>query len=1302
MNVIENIQGSGGKGGGGGYRAPVEAPNTLQSQQEVTIVEAVSEGPIVGLVNADQSIALDYTPLRTAGGTLTYNGITWGNKNGGPDQEAFPDIAGAEAETSVNVEITKFFPRAVGPDSGAVVRQLSNTNCTHVRITLAVQGLYKQVLDDEERAGDTVGQTLSYSIVIKNVLDEVIVTYVGNRTDKTMSTAQWAHKFKLDGQGPWFVTITKLYDDNENNNIKNDIYWSSFTEIVGYSMIYPHTAVMLVRGSAETFGSSVPSRQYNIKGLVVEVPSNYTVATRTYVGIWDGTFVNAWTDNPAWVLRDVIENDRYGLKKYFAAAVQNVELCDKWTLYEIAKVCDELVPDGYGGTEPRYTFNGQIMGAGEAKEVIQAIASIFHGMTYWGSGKLFAASDFPTDPIRTLNQTQVIEGRLTYSTGSAQELHSVALVTWYDPNDYGRSRLEVVFSWDMFDKVGYRAVQVTAYGCTSRGQAYRQGLWTLLTEEEQWQCSCETGLDTYDLMPGNVIQVADPTMMGIRFSGRYVTISEATITLDAPVILAAGETYTLRLIADDGTEESRVITSRGTSAVITVEEAFTKTFVEHAAWSIAGSDAAPKTFAVRSIKEQETGRLMLSLREVLADKYDRLESSITFTATPGASTLNNVIAAPTGLIVTPTTYITDGGSLMQRLSFSWATVMDIQLSTYEVQYLSPAGDWTVLTGLSTNSVDVTNAILGAWTFKVRAIAVGGRSSAWATTTHTLTGSTTIPMAPTNLTATGWFGDIILTWQIPGDAMYYYSEIYECSTNDLESAVYAARSYGNQFTCHVGSWTGMYYWVRCVGKNGVASDWSTNSGTYGRSEQDSHNDFVDLLLQENPYLTGVQTDLNTAITLVDTNIKTVQTEAETRADADSALSSQITTLQSTVGANTGAIQTEAETRADADTALARFSRNMQAVVDPIAEGLVEDVLNQADARKNAVQQYTMIQQDYNIKIEDGLLSEATARELLAVKLDQAEAAILTEQTARADGDSAVASQVTTLQTTTVGGTVTESASAPSSPTAGQVYYNTTSKKYFRWSGSEWVEVKGVAGHSRSAIQIINESVDGIKGKHAVKIDTNGYVTGYELIGTGASSSMVFHVDNFLIGKPGATNDYPFALGTVDGVTRISMQNVFIQDAAIDTLKIKNNAVTTYVFVTGGQTSSWGAYYGAGTPTWRYLPANNSVTITGVVADRPAMITFSVNWYSAEDYAGTSFRVLANTAPSISGATVIWSKNVGGGDQINMSYTEQFQWIPPSSGTWYLYIQWLLGSGGDYDSKWSTYIRSHSLSLFHMKR
>jgi len=409
------------------------------------------------------------------------------------------------------------------------------------------------------------------------------------------------------------------------------------------------------------------------------------------------------------------------------------------------------------------------------------------------------------------------------------------------------------------------------------------------------------------------------------------------------------------------------------------------------------------------------------------------------------------------------------------------------------------------------------------------------------------------------------------------------------------------------------------------------------------------------------------------------------------------SSWVATDDTRIAANTADIQTEREARADADSAIASQVTTLQTTT---VGGTVTESAS-APSSPTAGQVY------YNTTSKKYFRWDGTAWQEVKGVLGKNTAAIQTETTARTTADTSLANQITTLETTTVGGDVTESATAPANPTKGQSYYNTTSKKYFRWDGTAWVEVKGVEGHSRSAIQIINESVDGIKGKHAVKIDTKGYVTGYELIGGDGYGSMIFHVDEFLIGAPGTTTEYPFAFGTVTGddgvpVTRISMKNVYIQDAAIDTLKIKNNAVTTYVFVTGGQTSSWGTLYGRGTPTWRDLPANNSVTVTGVVSGRPAMVTFSVNWFSAEDYGGTSFRVLANTTPSISGATVIWSKNVGGGDVINMSYTEQFQWIPSLSGTWYLYIQWLLGSGGDYDSKWNTYIRSHSLSLFHMKR
>ena len=805
----------GGKSGGD-YRAPVEAPNSLQSMQEVTIVEAVSEGPIVGLVTGDaRSIALNETPLMTDEGTYTYQNVSWAIRSGTADQDAFDNIAGVESETSVGVEVTKDFPRASGSGSGAITRQITNPYCTDIRITMAVQALYEQLVD-QDRAGDTVPMTISYTVLITDSQNAVVASDAVERTDKTTSGAQWAKKYRLSGTAPWTVTITKTYEDNTSDYKHNDIYWASYTEIIGYKMIYPNTACMMIRGNAETFGSSVPNRAYKIKGLIVEVPTNYNPETREYSGIWDGTFKNAWTDNPAWVLRDLLESGRYGLKKFFPPAKQGNPLSDKWTLYEIAKYCDELVSDGNGGMEPRYTFNGQIMGTGSASEVIQSIASNFHGMMYWGSGMAIAVADVPKDPIKSFTQANITNGLITYSTGSAQERHSVALVTWYDPDNYGNARIEPVYDWDAYQKYGYRAVNVTAYGCTSRAQAYRQGLWTLLTEDEQWQATCEVGLDGYDLMPGDFVKIADPHWMGTRFSGRIVSIVGAEVTLDGEVTFLAGESYVLYVMMPDGTEEHRNIANgAGTYSTVTIESAFDQTPVDYAVWTISGTDVAPRLFAVRAINEQENGRVQLDLREVMSSKYERLEQSFAFTVTPGRRPTIGVLAAPTGLTVVPANYF-DNGQVLQRLTFSWTGSGDSSISEYEFGYKSPAGDWNSFTPKKTFSMDVAAAASGTYLFRVRALSLDGRQSAWAEKSYTLQGVTTVPKPPTGLTAEGGFRSIKVSWQMPSDVLIGYFEILMADSDNVEDAELVGKIYGSSFdVMGLGVMETKWFWVRSV-------------------------------------------------------------------------------------------------------------------------------------------------------------------------------------------------------------------------------------------------------------------------------------------------------------------------------------------------------------------------------------------------------------------------------------------------------------------------------------------------------
>ena len=829
MNTIEDnlIRGSKGKGGGGGgYRAPVEAENTLQSTQWVTIVDAVSEGPIVGLIDDAQGIALNYTPLETVDGVKTYRDVSYQVLTGLPDQNPLDGIDGVEAEQTVNVEITKDSPKGSGTGTGAISRQINNLNCTDVRITLMVQGLYHQITDNQSRAGDVEPTDISYTIRIANKNGAVIAGCSKTKHDKTNTAAQWAEEFKLDKNGPWTITIEKDTDDSTQSNLKNDLYWSSYTEIVGYKMIYPNTAVVAIRGSAEAFGSSVPSRNYHVKGLKIEVPSNYDPETRTYTGVWNGTFKVAWTDNPAWVFRDIIENDRYGVRKFFSPDQINENLVDKWGLYEIAQYCDELVSDGDGGYEPRYTFNGTISGAGEAVKVVQSIASTFCGMSFWSSGIVFATADRLQDPIKTISQVNTIGGKITYATASNQERHTVARITWYDPEDYSRPRIESVYDWDLYKLYGERPINKVAYGCTSRGQAYRLGLWTLLTEKEQWTATAEVGLDCYDLMPNDWVRIADPVLMGTRYSGRIKSINGKTVKLDAPVDLQQNETYTITIIAEDNTEMVRTITSRGNSDTITLQSTLNKNVVPNAVWSISGSDAAPRLFMIQTItKNDDNTGFVLSMKEVDVNKYAQLENDYKLDPVPNRRIVRGTITAPRNLNVISNSYASNG-AIYTALTFSWENGSQ-EAASFEPIYITPSGSTVRLNEQRNYTIQVPNATSGEYTFKVRARSSDGRTSEWSSTTYTCTGTTLVPAAPTNFTATGGFRSVELNWTMPNDAVIGYFEIYQLQVppdpaeDIVDNATLIAKIYASSFTTasNLDCSTLYHYWIRSASVNG---------------------------------------------------------------------------------------------------------------------------------------------------------------------------------------------------------------------------------------------------------------------------------------------------------------------------------------------------------------------------------------------------------------------------------------------------------------------------------------------------
>ena len=733
------ITGAKGKGGGGSsYRAPVEEQDSLQAIQFVSLLDVVSEGPIEGLVDGDKSIFFNETPLRTSGGTLTLNDVSWQINTGTPDQPALPYASGAETEVGVGVEVTHLYPKGEGPDSGKYQFSVTNADDTRLRLTLGVQGLYQQ-LTDQEHAGDVKGAEVSYKITITDANNTTIKSYSRTLKGKTTSQYLWDLTFALSGTAPWLVTVEKTSDDSSSSTLVNDLYLSSYTEIVGYSFTYPNTAMVAVKASAETFSGSVPGRIYYVKGLKVQVPSNYNPETRAYSGIWDGTFKLAWTDNPAWVLYDMITNDRYGVSKYLPHSYLNAnELCDKWYLYAIAQICDELVDDGFGGQEPRYTFNYQIQGAGEAREVLQSIASVFHGMTYWSSGLIYARADFTADPVRTLTQANVKDGVFTYSSASQQERHSVALVKWNDPDDLGRTHVEAVYDWDAYRRLGYRPIETVAYGCYSRGQAHRHGKWLLASEETPWTVTVEMGLDGFDLVPGDIVKIADPAWMGYRAGGRIKSISGTTVTLDAEFDTERGETYQISICDTDGTEETRQITNVD-GAVVTVASAFSKTFAPSAIWSISGSSAAPRQFRVQNIRETGKASIQLTLIEIDPHKFEWIESDLRIEMPPARRPLKEECMPPDFLDVTERT-ATVNAQLVQKALFSWGySSANFYVTQYRVCYTDALGNKHYSRWQEDNSFELTNVQTGQWKFAVQSKTFDGRTSSWASMNYEMAG-----------------------------------------------------------------------------------------------------------------------------------------------------------------------------------------------------------------------------------------------------------------------------------------------------------------------------------------------------------------------------------------------------------------------------------------------------------------------------------------------------------------------------------------------------------------------------------
>lgn len=554
----------GAKAGSEGQHTPTESPDTLHSVQRARIVDAISEGPIKGFVHGSTNPLLDVylneTPVCNADGSLNFTDITIDSRSGTQSQSAMRSFSTTENETLVGVELR---------DDTPWVQAITNLDLDLVRLRIAVP----QLQTSDTSTGDIKGRNIKYQIEVSTDGGAFVLVESSGFTGKTTSEYDRTHLIQLPTAtvSGWQIRVTRLTPNADSAAVADTTMIQSYTEIVDAKLRYPNTALVGVVVDAKQF-SNIPRRAYDIYGRIISVPSNYNPDTRVYTGVWDGSFKQAWTDNPVWIYYDLVTHTRYGLGQWVTASRIN-----KWALYEIAQYCDELVPDGMGGMEPRFTCNLYLQQQAEAYKVLADLTSIFRGMAYWAGGAIQAVADMPSDPEFVYTNANVIGGKFRYAGSDRKTRYTVALVSWNDPQDFGRQKVTYVPDRDGIARYGIRQTSLIAVGSTSRGQAQRMGLWALLSSRlETESVSFQVGLDGHLVAPGRIARVADAKRAKNRQGGRIRTAASRTNLLpysnDLSQWVISGATAGVGVAAPAGGTMTRLTVTTAGSTVARVQE----------------------------------------------------------------------------------------------------------------------------------------------------------------------------------------------------------------------------------------------------------------------------------------------------------------------------------------------------------------------------------------------------------------------------------------------------------------------------------------------------------------------------------------------------------------------------------------------------------------------------------------------------------------------------------------------------------------------------------------------------------
>jgi predicted phage tail protein len=722
-------------------RYAIEVSDSLRSRAFLRIIDLICEGEIEGLALGPQSIFLNETPLFNPNGSYNFAGVQVTTKRGTQNQEYVPGFSSVENEVAVGLELKAGL-------AGSLVRQVNDPNVNRLKIRISVPQLTQQNVSN----GDITGTAVNFHVDVQPSGGSYTTVSTRTITGKSSSKYEVTQSIDLPGSAPWNIRVVRDSADSTSSALQNRTTFESYTEVIDVKLRYPNSAYAALKIDSAQFGQ-VPSRAYDLKLLKIQIPSNYNYSTTQFSGTWDGTFITAWSDNPAWCFYNLVTNARWGLGNFIDASQVDI-----WALYTIGNYCNQLVSDGFGGYEKRFTCNTLIANRADAYTMLQSMASVFRGMTYWAAGSVTAVQDSPSDPGYLYTPSNVVDGKFNYASASAKVRHSVALIAWNDPKDFYRQKIEYVEDQDAIARIGVIETQVTAFGCTSRGQAHRLGKWLLYTEQNESEVlTFRTGLDGLISRPGQMVQVADPVRAGARMGGRIHAATLNTVTIDSDY---SGSTtgLTLAVLLPSGVVEERGVVSQS-GRTLTLASNYSSIPNNMGVYVLKSSTITAQTFRVIGVKEEEDATYTITCLRSDPSKFNFVENNVNL-ETKSYSNLTQAPAAPLNLLVTEGLYETSAG-VRAKTTLSWDRVN--LASAYRVTYKPDSGNLVELNETSNNEIEILDVQPGIYAFEVRSVNAIGIPSGPSTISKELFGKTAPPLDVTGFSMIPSAGVALLSW-----------------------------------------------------------------------------------------------------------------------------------------------------------------------------------------------------------------------------------------------------------------------------------------------------------------------------------------------------------------------------------------------------------------------------------------------------------------------------------------------------------------------------------------------------------